>query len=176
MANARLETAAQKPSFRAAWAKRRCIIPADGYYEWQMPVRADAPKGAGGKPIKQPWFIHPRDGGSLAMAGLYEFWRDRTRADDDPAAWLWTVTVLTTEASDSLGRIHDRAPLVVLPDERAAWLDPHQPDPSDVVARLRPATEGLLEAYPVSTSVNSVRNNGPQLLEPVPLPEAFIGE
>lgn len=171
MANARLETAAEKPSFRSAWHKRRCVIPADGYYEWQ--VVEDAPgvaRGKSGKPLKQPWFIHPRDGSTLAMAGLYEIWRDRTREDDDPAAWMWTVTVLTTEATDELGRIHDRTPLVVPRAELAAWLDPSAEDPRDVVARLMPATGSLLTAYPVSTDVNSVRNNGPDLLREVSLP------
>ena len=76
MINARVETVAEKPSYRQAFAKRRCLLPADGYFEW-MPVEATRSK-------KQPYFIHPADGGVLAMAGLYEFWRDRARADDDP--------------------------------------------------------------------------------------------
>ena len=85
MINAREETIATKPAFRRAFARRRCLLPADGYYEWWAPP--DGPKGKNGKPLKQPYFLHQRDGGTLAMAGLYEFWRDKTRADDDPLAW-----------------------------------------------------------------------------------------
>jgi len=169
MANARLESAAEKPSFRKAWARRRCIIPADGYYEWQVVDAPDAPRGKSGKPLKQPWYLHPRDGSVLAMAGLYEIWRDRTRDDDDPAAWLWTATVLTTEATDALGHIHDRTPLLVPAAERDAWLDPSVVDPSEIVTRLEASLDGILDAYPVSTAVNFVRNNGPELLTPVPL-------
>ena len=164
MVNARLETAAEKPSFRAAYARRRCIVPADGYYEWQVT------HGASGttKAPKQPWFIHPGDGHVLGMAGLYEGWRDRTRDDDDPAAWLWTVTVLTTEATGDLAQIHDRTPLLVPHDHRSAWLDPADHDPTPLIPLLRKASEGLV-LTPVSTAVNSVRNNGPELLLPVTL-------
>ena len=104
MINARMETVADKPAFRKAFAKRRALLPADGYFEWYGEVK--------GK--KQPFFIRPSDGGVLAMAGLYELWRDPSVAEDsgtDP--WLWTVTVLTTTAADELGRIHDRMPLLV---------------------------------------------------------------
>jgi len=165
MANARLETAAEKPSFRRAWARRRCLIPADGYFEWQ--AVDDGPRGRSGKPLKQPWFIHPRDGGVLAMAGLYEWWRDPTRDESDPAAWLCSVAVVTTDSHGDLARIHDRMPLLVPRAERDAWLDPEESDPSGAVARMLPVMEGMVTAHPVSTSVNSVRNNGPELLEPV---------
>ena len=165
--NARLETAREKPAFRGAMARRRCILPADGYYEWQVPTDPDAPKTSSGKPLKQPWFIHPRDGSVLGLAGLYEVWRDPTRDEDDPAALMWTVTVLTSEAPDSLKAIHDRAPLIVTPEERTAWLDPELTNPTEVIERLRPAAGELLVAYPVSTAVNSVRNNSPELLDPV---------
>ncbi len=168
LVNARVETAAQKPSFRAAFARRRCLLPADGYYEWYTPLeRPGVPRDSKGKPGKQPFFIRPRGGGVLAMAGLYELWRDRTRAQDDPDAWLWTCTILTTEAADGLGRIHDRMPLLVEPDRYAEWLDPQLNDPADVRDLLVPAAPGLLEAFPVSTLVNSVRNNGPGLVEPI---------
>jgi putative SOS response-associated peptidase YedK len=124
--------------------------------------------GKGGKPLKQPFFIHPADGSSLAMAGLYEWWRDPTRADDDPEAWRLTCTVITTEATDDVGRIHDRMPMTIGPADWSAWLDPdHGPD--EVAALLTPAVSTRLDAYPVSTLVNSVRNNGPELIEPMPL-------
>ena len=168
MINARAETVAEKPAFRRAFAKRRCLVPADGYYEWYLPTSPDAPVGKGGKPLKQPFFIHPADGSSLAMAGLYEWWRDPTRADDDPEAWRLTCTVITTEATDDVGRIHDRMPMTIGRADWSTWLDPaHGPD--EVAALLTPAVSTRLDAYPVSTLVNSVRNNGPELIEPMPL-------
>ncbi len=167
MINARAETVAEKPAFRRAFAKRRCLIPADGYYEWYLPTSPDAPLGKGGKPLKQPFYIHPADGSSLAMAGLYEWWRDPTREDDDPAAWRLTCTVITTEASDEVGRIHDRMPMTIAPADWQAWLDPAH-GAAESAALLRPAAAAPLEAYPVSTAVNSVRNNGPELIAPLP--------
>ncbi len=167
MINARVETLTEKPAYRRAVAKRRCLLPADGYFEWYEPTDPDAPVGKGGKPKKQPFFIHPADGSVLAMAGLYEFWRDPALPRDDPASWLWTVTVITTSAPDDLGRIHDRMPMCVRPQEWDAWLDPHLQDGSTAVGLLTPAAPGWLSAEPVSTDVNNVRNNGPELLEPI---------
>ncbi|MDO8309372.1 MAG: SOS response-associated peptidase [Actinomycetota bacterium] len=166
MINARAETVAEKPAFRRAFAKRRCIVPADGYFEWYLPSEPGAPVGKGGKPLKQPFYIHPADGSSLAMAGLYEWWRDPTRADDDPQAWRLTCTVITTEASDEVGRIHDRMPMTVARDDWPAWLDP-QIGPEAAGPLLAPAMTAALAAYPVSTLVNNVRNNGPELLDPL---------
>jgi putative SOS response-associated peptidase YedK len=165
MINARMETVGEKPAFRQAFAKRRCLIPADGYYEWYPTEQ----KTKAGKPLKQPFFIRPKDGSVLAMAGLYEIWRDPTRADDDPQRFRWTCTVLTTSAEDDLGRIHDRMPLLVEPERYTAWLDPARNDAQGLRALLVPAAPGRLEAYPVSTEVNSVRNNGPELVEPIAL-------
>ncbi|MFC4536116.1 SOS response-associated peptidase [Sphaerisporangium dianthi] len=156
MINARVETLAEKPSFRRAFAKRRCLLPADGYYEW---YRAD-------KKTKQPYFIHPEDGGVMAMAGLYEFWKDPSRAEDDPLKWLTTCTVITTTAEDHLGHIHDRMPVIIKRDMWADWLDPGRTDPGEVMGLLKDAPPSGLAAYPVSSEVNSVRNNGPHLLEP----------
>jgi putative SOS response-associated peptidase YedK len=157
MINARMETVAEKPAFRRAFAKRRCLLPADGYFEWYGETK--------GK--KQPFFIRPADGGVLAMAGLYELWKDPNAAEDEDP-WLWTCTVLTTSAPDDLGRIHDRMPLLVERKRYAEWLDPAQDDPDELASLLVPAAPGRLSAYPVSTEVNNVRNNGPQLVEPVP--------
>jgi putative SOS response-associated peptidase YedK len=165
MINARMETVTEKPAFRQAFAKRRCLLPADGYYEWYSTDQ----QTAAGKPVKQPFFIHPSDGSVMAMAGLYEIWRDPTREDDDPQRFRWTCTVLTTSAEDAVGHIHDRMPLLVEPERYAAWLDPAQDDPDTLRSLLVPAAPGRLEAYPVSTSVNNVRNNGPELLEPLPV-------
>ena len=166
MINARMETVAEKPAFRRAFAARRCLLPADGYFEWYPTSQLTA----AGRPRKQPFFIRPQDHGTLAMAGLYEIWRDPTRGDDDPERFRWTCTVLTTQAEDALGHIHDRMPLMVEPDRWSAWLDPTAPQGS-LLDLLVPAAPGNLEAYPVSTLVSNVRNNGPELIEPLPLDE-----
>lgn len=163
MINARMETVAQKPAFRKAFAQRRCLLPADGYYEW-YPTEQRTAKG---KPRKQPFYIHPADGAVMAMAGLYELWRDPTRNDDDPERWKWTCTVLTTNAPDDLGRIHDRMPLLVTRDRRTAWLDPATPQ-VQLPDLLVPAQQHGLQAVPVSTAVGNVANNGPELVEPLP--------
>ena len=164
--NARMETVAEKPAFKRAFASRRCLLPADGYYEWYP----TAQRTKAGKPRKQPFFIRPKDGGTLAMAGLYEIWRDPEKSDDDPDRFRWTCTVLTTQAEDELGRIHDRMPLMVEPERRNAWLDPTT-DRDALIDLLVPAAPGDLEAYPVSTMVSNVRNNGPELARPLPLEE-----
>lgn len=169
MINARMETVAEKPAFRRAFAARRCLLPADGYFEWYPTSQLTA----AGKPRKQPFFIRPKDGGSLAMAGLYEIWRDPTRGDDDPDRFRWTCTVITTDAPDDLGRIHDRMPLMVERERWAAWLDPRTTGRDDLLGLLVPAAPGRLEAFPVSTLVSNVRNNGPELVEPIPLEEAL---
>ena len=167
MINARMETVAEKPSFRRAFAVRRALLPADGYFEWY----ATDKRNAKGKPVKQPFFIRPRDGGVLAMAGLYEIWKDPTKSDDEPDAFRWTCTVLTTSAEDDLGHIHDRMPLLVEPDRYRAWLDPGRSQQEDLFGLLVPAAPGRLEAYPVSTEVNNVRNNGSQLVAPIAVEE-----
>jgi putative SOS response-associated peptidase YedK len=174
MINARAETVADKPAFKRAFAKRCCLIPADGYYEWYLPTSPDAPVGKGGKPLKQPFFIHPADGSSLAMAGLYEWWHDSTREEGDPAAWRLTCTVITTEASDDVGRIHDRMPMTIARANWQAGLDPTR-GPEDAVGLLVPAAAAALDAYPVSTLVNSVRNNGPELIAPLPAEDVAPG-
>jgi putative SOS response-associated peptidase YedK len=163
--NARMETVGEKPAFRQAFTRRRCLLPADGYFEW-YPTQQ---KTKAGKPLKQPFFIRPKDDRVMAMAGLYEIWRDPTRDDDDPERFRWTCTVLTTTAEDEVGRIHDRMPMLVEPERYAAWLDPSSADPEELKGLLVPAAPGRLEAYPVSTQVNSVRNNGPELLDPLPV-------
>ncbi len=159
--NARLETVAEKPAFRKAFATRRCLLPADGYYEWYLTGQTDRR----GKPVKQPFFIRPVDGSLLAMAGLYEFWK---APDGD---WLSTCTVITTAATDALGRLHDRMPLTVARAGWASWLDPGFPGDPRAVLTV-PALD--LAAYAVSTAVNRVANNSPELI--VPLPEAVVGE
>jgi len=150
--NARIETVADKPSFRKAYAKRRCLLPATGYYEWQPAT------GPSGKPIKQPYFIRPADGTPLVMAGLYEFWK----APD--ASWLVTATVLTTSATDELGRLHDRMPMAVPREHWAAWLDP---DFDGEPRALLDVPAAAMRYHRVPTLVNQVANNGPELIEPL---------
>ena len=164
MINARMETVAEKPAYKRAFAARRCLLPADGYFEWYPTEELTK----GGKPRKQPFFIRPKDGGVLAMAGLYEIWRDPTRAEDDPHRFVWTCTVITTDAEDDLGHIHDRMPMMVERERWSDWLDTTA-TAGDLRALLQPAAPGRLEAFPVSTLVSNVRNNGPELVEPLPL-------
>jgi len=164
MTNARSESLLGKSSFARAAASRRCLVPADGWYEWQVsPTAVDAK----GKPRKQPFFIHRSDGGPMAMAGLYEFWRDRSLAEDDPDAWLATYTIITTAAEPGLDRIHDRQPLVLERADWDDWLDPTATDLARVKAHLEFSGTGRFDAYPVSTAVNYSRNNGAQLLVPL---------
>ena len=167
MINARMETVAEKPAYRRAFEKRRAILPADGYFEWYPTEELTK----AGKPRKQPYFIRPADGGVLAMAGLYEIWRDPDKDEDDPTRFRWTCTVLTTTAEDSLGQIHDRMPLMLSPEKYDAWLDPRNNSKDDLLALLEPAAPGRLEAYPVSKLVSNVKNNGPELVDPLPLEE-----
>jgi putative SOS response-associated peptidase YedK len=158
--NARVETVDAKPSFRSAFAKRRCLLPADGFYEW-LGVEGQ------GKVRKQPYYIHRADGGELALAGLYELWRDKSVPDDHPRAWLWTSVIITTTAPDEAGRIHDRMPMVIDPAGWDDWLDPANTDVASAHALLVPAAASGLASYPVGTDVNYVRNNGPGLIEPL---------
>ena len=145
--NARVESVATTNAFRVAYAKRRCLLPADGYYEWK-------PEGTG----KQPYFLSSTTGEPLAMAGLFEHWK---RPD---GTWLSTCTILTTSAPDELGEIHDRAPLLVPKDVWSLWLDPDVTAPD---ALLVPGTPGVLDAWPVSSDVGNVRNNGAHLVVPL---------
>ncbi|HEY8652432.1 MAG TPA: SOS response-associated peptidase [Dermatophilaceae bacterium] len=164
MTNARSESLLDKSSFARAAAARRCLVPADGWYEWQVSPTAVDGKG---KPRKQPFFIHRSDGAQLAMAGLYEFWRDESLAEDDPDAWLTTYTIITTGAEPGLDRIHDRQPLVLERADWDDWLDPTQKDLAAVKAHLECSQPGRFDAYPVGTAVNSTRNNGELLLLPL---------
>jgi putative SOS response-associated peptidase YedK len=172
--NARSETVAEKPAFRRAFARRRCLLPADGYYEWMVLGGGEATDKPG-KKAKQPYFIHRADGGPLAFAGLYELWRDKSVPDEDPAAWLWSATIITTTAPDELGEIHDRMPMVIPPESWADWLNPANSDVADLQALLAPAMVSGLATYPVSTEVNAVRNNGPHLIEEIQLDRDIHG-
>jgi putative SOS response-associated peptidase YedK len=152
MINARAETVLTKPAFRNAFARRRCLLPADGFYEWARP--ADGPK--------QPWFVHRADGAPLAMAGLWEVWRD------EHGDLRRTCSVITTGANAAMAPIHDRMPVLIDPADWPAWLDRGNDDVGALATLLVPPDVRLLEMHRVSSLVNSVRNNGPELVEPVP--------
>ncbi len=162
MINARSETVAEKPAFRRALNARRCLIPADGWYEWQRGVDTES------TPHKQPYYTHYADGSLLAMAGLWEFWKPKDDPENLYPDGLVTATVLTTAAVGPLAQIHDRMPLVLPSSAWDAWLDPDTSGADDSVAALLTPPSAVLvatlELRPVSPLVNSVRNNGPELL------------
>ncbi|YAL84070.1 SOS response-associated peptidase [Dermacoccaceae bacterium W4C1] len=168
MINARAETLLTKGAYAKAARTRRCLVPADGWYEWQVSPTATDAKG---KPRKQPFFIRRADGDRLAFAGVYEFWRDRSLADDDPNAWVASFSIVTTAAEEGLNRVHDRQPVVLEPADWQDWLDPAQTEPAAVESLLASPGAGRFEAWPVGRGVGSGRNNGPQLLEPAPVQE-----
>ncbi len=151
MINARSETVAEKPSFRAAFKRRRCLIPADGFYEWQ--------KRNGGK---QPMFIHPAEGEErpFALAGLWELWRD---AD---GGTLQSCTILTTSPNELMAPIHNRMPVIIEPEDYDLWLDP-EPNPEQGLHLLRPYPAEKMAAYPVSTLVNNPRNDVSNCVQPI---------
>lgn len=145
MINARAETVHEKPAYRAAFKSRRCLIPVDGFFEW-FPTQQ---LGRTGKPLKQPFYITPADGQVLPLAGLYELWKDPLPADDaDP--WLTTFTIITTTATDDVGRVHDRMPMSVSPDKWEDWLDPALNDNDATHALMAPPVAGSLDIYAVS--------------------------
>ncbi|HEY1505469.1 MAG TPA: SOS response-associated peptidase [Stellaceae bacterium] len=148
--NARAETLLEKPAFRGATQKRRCLVPADGYYQWRE-----------GDASKQPYLIARRDRAPLAFAGLWERWGPR----HDPAAALDSFTIITTDANDFLSGFHHRMPAVLPPENYAAWLDPDGPVDA-ALELLAPSPNDLLEAIPLDRAVNSNRADGPGLLKP----------
>lgn len=155
MFNARIETVASTNAFRRPYALRRCLVPADGWYEW---LKTEAGK--------QPMYMTAGDGHPVAFAGLYEFW-------GEPGQTLTTCTILTAPAAGPLAEIHDRMPLVLPRTAWQRWLDPDEHDPADLLASWDEAAGEHLELRPVPTLVNKVENNGPELLERAePQPEA----
>jgi len=159
--NARSEELEEKAMFKNALQKRRAIIPSTGYYEWQL--QAD------GK-TKIPHFIHPEDGSPLLFAGLYEWWKDPSKADDAPDRWVLSFTILTREAMGPLGSIHGRMPVFMDQDHADAWLDPTVDYPRDVLDAAVDAAPYVAETlawHAVDTAVGNVRNNSPALIEPL---------
>ena len=163
MINARAETLAEKPAFKRLLTTKRCIVPMDGFYEWQ-PGEPGGPLSSKGKPLKQPMFIHRSDGEPLAVAGLWAAWRD---PDDPKGRFLHSVTVITTAANDTMRPVHDRMPAVLTADRWTAWLDPSNTDVASLIDVLDGGPPELLAMRAVSTEVNNVRNNGPELVDAV---------
>ncbi len=156
MINARGETLAEKPAFRKPFATRRCIVPAAGFYEWKR-------LGPQKRPPKQPMFIARADGAPLAFAGLWSVWR----GPDGEQPPLRSLTIVTTSPNATMAPIHDRMPVVLPEDAWARWLDPDDHDVEGLGGLLVPAPDDLLHVHPVGDAVGNVRNNGPELLEPV---------
>ncbi len=155
MINARSETAADKPAFRAAFKRRRCLVPADGFYEWR--------KMNGGK---QPYHIHMADGGLFGIAGLWEQW------ESPEGEVIQSCTLLTTEANARVQPLHDRMPVILPPEDWPLWLDPEVEHAEILQPLLGPFDPEAMDAHPVSTYVNSPRNEGADCIEPVDLGDA----
>lgn len=156
--NARAEGLATKPAYRRAFERRRCLMPADGFYEW---------RALPGRKQKQPYFIARADGSPMVFAGLYEVWRDRT---DPDAPWVRSCVIVTTDANEKLSSIHDRMPVVLPETAWGEWLAHDNHDTSSLARFLVPAPSEEFLCYPVSTLVNKPGNQGPELLEAVPEP------
>lgn len=158
MINARADGLATKGAFKDSFARKRCIVPADGFYEWR-----EIP----GQKVKQPYLITRRTGEPLAFAGLWSSWRDpNTDADDR----LRTATIITTTPNELMATLHDRMPVILPASVWDEWLDPENTDVDDLARLLVPAPEDVLHLHPVSTEVNSVRNQGAHLIDPVEPP------
>ncbi|MBK1725084.1 SOS response-associated peptidase [Thiocystis violacea] len=149
--NARAETLAEKPAFRAAFQSRRCLIPADGFYEWKA-----TPSG------KQPYFIAHQEGRPLAFAGLWETWADR-----DTGEVVLSGTIIVTAANALIGQIHDRMPVILQPRDFQTWLDPTRKAVAELQELLRPCPVEQLNIHPVSTRVNRPVEDDPALIQPL---------
>lgn len=167
--NARAETAPEKPSFRSAFKRRRCLIPADGFFEWTTVEETGeaalfddlAPKPKGGKPIKQPYYFQMTDEGPFAFAGLYEYWE---AVDAGP---IETCTILTTEPNALLAQFHNRMPAIVAPENYTLWLDA-EPKPSEMLlALIPPYPSDRMKATPVTRRMNNPRFDDPEAVTPV---------
>ncbi len=150
MINARAETVAQKNSFKGPLRRRRCLVPASGFYEWEISGRA-----------RLPWRIYLKGEGLFGMAGLWDVWRPAT---GEPVT---SFTIITTTANELVGRIHDRMPVILRPEAEAAWLDPAQDDPAHLLPLLAPLPAEDMEAYRVSTLVNSTAHDSPEIIAPL---------
>jgi putative SOS response-associated peptidase YedK len=149
LANARAEGIASKPAFRDAFKQRRCVVPASGFYEWQTIGR-----------LKQPWYFQMRDESPFVFAGLWERWRSSDGVE------LQTCSLITTTPNQVVSPLHDRMPVILREANIDLWLDPAVKEPSQLEPLLAPIASELMKSTPVSANVNSVRNEGPELIEP----------
>lgn len=178
MINARSETVADKPAFRAAFRRRRCLLPADAYYEWQLiakdgrseastsPVTDPRHKQRKARSAKKPYAIRYADGAPLAMAGIFERWRDPEADERDPAAWVWSCAVITTGAAPELAHIHERMPVILPAADWDSWLSPDS-GAEELAHLLTHTPVDRFRVDEVSTDVNTIKNNHSELLEPV---------
>lgn len=150
LVNARAETLLEKPSFKAALRHKRCLVPADGFYEWTGPAGA-----------KRPFLIRPRAGGPMAFAAIYEHWLGAEGSE------LESMAIITTAANRVVRPIHDRMPVILAPEQFETWLDVRRVDAREAAELIEPAPDGLLEAIEVDPKVNNPRNEGPELQHPV---------
>lgn len=150
LANARGETVAEKPAFRNAFRRMRCLIPADGFFEWQT-----TPSG------KQPWFIRLKENGVLAFAGLWEHWKS------SEGTVVESASIITTEANELVSPIHDRMPVILQPKDYSMWLG-EQSRTDDLKALLKPFPSSMMNCYKVSRRMSNARNEGPDCIEPLP--------
>ncbi|WP_104141212.1 SOS response-associated peptidase [Arthrobacter sp. ZGTC131] len=169
MINARSESVLEKPAFRKAVQSRRCAVPADGYYEWKQ----------GEGRTKQPYYVRPRDGSGMVFAGLYEWWKDPSKGQDDPARWMLSMSIMTADSPPEgaehtifgeLTALHDRVPLPMSRETMEAWIDPQADDAAGLVDLVRSGVTDVAAGWrvdSVGTAVGNVRNNSPELIEPV---------
>jgi putative SOS response-associated peptidase YedK len=149
--NARAESIAEKPAFRDAFRRRRCLVPADGFFEWHKDTKP-----------KQPFLARLQGGAPFGFAGLWENWHDPASG-----AWIRTFTIITTDANERLAPIHNRMPVIIAPENYARWLGEEAAEAEELHAMLKPFPSDRMEAYPVGRAVNDVRNDDASLLEPV---------
>jgi putative SOS response-associated peptidase YedK len=165
MINARAETLAEKPTFRTAFRRRRCLIPADGFYEWQK-LPGSAARGK-----KQPYYIHRRDERPFAFAGLWELWIGKApgpisaKSGGEGPLTIESCTIVTTSANNTLQPLHDRMPVILAPGDYKRWLDPATEEPAQLAHLLAPCGDDELVAEPISTHVNRVANDDPRCIE-----------
>lgn len=151
MINARAETAAEKPAFRAAFRRRRCLVPMMGFYEWQK---------AGAR--KLPHYVHLLNAELFGVAGLYEYWPGKDGADP-----IESYTIITTDANEMMAKIHNRMPVILPERDHDAWLDPKNDKTDGLQKLLKPYPAEEMRTYPISMRVNNVKNDGPELIEPL---------
>jgi putative SOS response-associated peptidase YedK len=158
MINARAETVLTNNAYKRPFERRRCVVPADGFYEWQR---------IEGQKVRRPWFIRRRDGEPIAFAGLWSIWHDRHLGDDAPR--IRSCTIITTEPNDLMREIHNRMPVILPESVWDNWLDPENHDTQALRQLLVPSPPDELERWPITTRVNKPDHNGPELLERAPV-------